>query len=115
MRAVLGIIVIEFPTAYATDAEDYMSKGLATRDALRDEPLISFCMAPHAPYTVSDKSFERIVTLAEQLDLPIHIHLHETRAEIDESLASPRRPAAGTTAPARAARTEPDRACTPCI
>ena len=87
MRAALGIIVIEFPTDYASDADAYISKGLATRDALRDQPLISFCMAPHAPYTVSDKSFERIVTLTEQLNLPIHLHLHETRAEIGESLA----------------------------
>lgn len=87
MRAALGIIVIEFPTDYASDADAYVSKGLATRDALREQPLISFCMAPHAPYTVSDKSFERIVTLTEQLNLPIHLHVHETRAEIDESLA----------------------------
>ena len=88
MRAALGIIVVEFPTAYAADAEDYLSKGLATRDALRDEPLISFCMAPHAPYTVSDRSFGRIATLAEQLDLPIHMHLHETHSEIEESTAA---------------------------
>ena len=27
MRAALGIIVIEFPTAYASDAQDYLSKG----------------------------------------------------------------------------------------
>lgn len=87
MRAALGIIVIEFPTDYASDADAYVSKGLATRDALREQPLISFCMAPHAPYTVSDRSFERIVTLTEQLNLPIHLHVHETRAEIDESLA----------------------------
>ncbi len=86
MRAALGMVVIEFPTAYAVDADDYLAKGLATRDTLRDEPLISFCMAPHAPYTVSDKTFERIVTLANQLDLPIHIHLHETGAEIAESI-----------------------------
>jgi 5-methylthioadenosine/S-adenosylhomocysteine deaminase len=86
MRAVPGIIVIEFPTGYASDAEDYLSKGLAARDALRDEPLISFCLAPHAPYTVSDRSFEHIGTLSEQLDLPIHVHLHETLYEIEQSL-----------------------------
>jgi 5-methylthioadenosine/S-adenosylhomocysteine deaminase len=86
MRAALGILTIEFPTAYAADADDYLTKGLATRDVLRDEPLISFCMAPHAPYTVSDRSFERIATLAAQLDLPIHVHIHETRDEIKESL-----------------------------
>ena len=86
MRAVLGILTTDFPTAYAADADDYLGKGLAARDALMDEPLISFCMAPHAPYTVSDSSFERIVTLAAQLDLPIHLHLHETASEIEESI-----------------------------
>ena len=86
MRAALGIVVIEFPTAYASDADDYISKGLAMRDRLRGDPLLSFCMAPHAPYNVSDATLERVVTLAAQLDLPIHIHIHETRAEIEESL-----------------------------
>jgi len=87
MRAALGIIAFEFPTAYAADANDYIAKGLAARDALRDEPLLSFCMAPHAPYTVSDRTFSKIVTIAEELDLPIHTHLHETTAEIEESIA----------------------------
>lgn len=86
MRAALGITVFEFPSAYGSGAEDYLSKGLATRDALLDEPLLSFCLAPHAPYTVADTTFERIATIADQLDLPIHIHLHETRDEIDNSL-----------------------------
>ncbi|MCC6657277.1 MAG: TRZ/ATZ family hydrolase [Rhodocyclaceae bacterium] len=87
MRAALGIVVIEFPTTYATDADDYLSKGLAARDRLRGNPLLTFCLAPHAPYTVADRTFERIVTLAAQLDLPVHIHIHETRGEIAESLA----------------------------
>jgi len=86
MRAVAGIIAIEFPTAYATDAEDYLRKGLATRDALRDDPLVAFTMAPHAPYTVADATLARIAVLAEELDLPVHIHLHETAEEIAESL-----------------------------
>jgi len=86
MRAVLGVTAIEFPTAYAADANDYLNKGLAARDAWRDEALLSFALAPHAPYTVSDRSLGRIATLAAQLDLPIHIHLHETQHEIDESL-----------------------------
>jgi 5-methylthioadenosine/S-adenosylhomocysteine deaminase len=86
MRAAIGLIAIEFPTAYARDPDDYIAKGLAMRDAMRDDPLLSFCMAPHAPYTVSDKTFERIVTIAEELDLPMHMHLHETREEITTSL-----------------------------
>jgi 5-methylthioadenosine/S-adenosylhomocysteine deaminase len=87
MRAALGIILLEFPTAYASDAQDYLRKGLAMRDELKNEPLLSFCMAPHAPYTVSDKSFEQILTLSEQLQIPINTHLHETHDEIRESLA----------------------------
>jgi 5-methylthioadenosine/S-adenosylhomocysteine deaminase len=85
MRAALGIILIEFPTAYATDAQDYLRKGLATRDELKNEHLLSFCMAPHAPYTVSDRSFEQVLTLSEQLQIPVHVHLHETLDEISES------------------------------
>ena len=87
MRAALGIIVIEMPSAYAADAQDYLSKGLATRDGLKDESLLTFCIAPHAPYTVGDKTFERIAMLQGELDLPLHIHLHETRDEIENSLA----------------------------
>jgi 5-methylthioadenosine/S-adenosylhomocysteine deaminase len=87
MRAALGIIVIEMPSAYAADAQDYLSKGLATRDDLKQESLLSFCIAPHAPYTVSDRAFERIAVLQGVLDLPLHIHLHETRDEIAQSLA----------------------------
>ena len=86
MRAVAGIIAIEFPTAYASDSDDYLRKGLATRDAFRDDPLTTFTLAPHAPYTVADTTLARIAMLAEELDLPIHTHLHETRDEIERSL-----------------------------
>lgn len=86
MRASLGITALEFPTNYASDAEDYLTKGLAARETWSDKPLLHFCLAPHAPYTVSNKTFERVATLAEQLNLPIHCHLHETRQEIADSL-----------------------------
>ncbi len=86
IRAALGIVLIEFPTAYATDADDYLAKGLAARSTYQNHPLISFCLAPHAPYTVSNHSFEKVGVLAAEMDLPIHIHLHETKEEISESL-----------------------------
>jgi 5-methylthioadenosine/S-adenosylhomocysteine deaminase len=87
MRSAQGMIVIEFPSAYASDAADYLRRGLELRDRSRDEPLASFCLAPHAPYTVSDASLRKISTLAAELDIPVHIHLHETKAEIERSLA----------------------------
>ncbi|HET7669001.1 MAG TPA: TRZ/ATZ family hydrolase [Burkholderiales bacterium] len=87
MRSMHGIIVIEFPTAYASDPADYLRKGLELRDRYGDEPLASFCLAPHAPYTVSDATFRQVATLAAELDLPVHCHLHETAHEIERSLA----------------------------
>jgi len=86
MRAVVGVTVLDFPTPYASDADDYLRKGLAARDAWRDHRRISFSLAPHAPYTVSDGTFERIASLAAELDTIIHIHIHETAQEIGESL-----------------------------
>ena len=91
MRASIGIITIDFPTPYASDADDYLAKGLAARDRFKDHPTLSFCMAPHAPYTVSDRAFARVVTIAEELDLPIHLHLHETHDEINQSMTHHRR------------------------
>lgn len=86
MRAVIGLIALDFPTAYASDADTYLHKGLAIRDQYSAEPLLAFSLAPHAPYTVSDKTLSKVLTYAEQLDLPIHIHLHETEDEIQQSL-----------------------------
>lgn len=87
MRACLGIIAIEFPSAYASDASGYLAKGFAMRDAYCDEPLLAFTLAPHAPYTVGDETLKQMAVLSEELDLPIHIHVHETRDEIAQSLA----------------------------
>lgn len=87
MRAALGMIAIDFPTAYASDSEDYLAKGLAVRDRYKGEARLSFTFAPHAPYTVSDDTLSRIGVLAGQLDVPVHIHLHETAHEIEESQA----------------------------
>ena len=88
IRAAIGLITVDFPTAYASDADDYLAKGLSARDELINEPLLSFCLAPHAPYTVNDRNFTQALTLAEQCEIPIHIHLHETKQEIEDSRQS---------------------------
>jgi len=87
MRAAIGMIALDFPTSYAADADDYLGKGLEFRDEFMDEPLISTCLAPHAPYTVGDQTFAAILTYAEQLNLNIHVHLHETEDEIVQGQA----------------------------
>ncbi|MFT4100530.1 MAG: TRZ/ATZ family hydrolase [Burkholderiaceae bacterium] len=86
MRAVLGIPVVEFPTPWATGPDDALQRGLALRDRLRDEPLIRFSLAPHAPYTVADATFEKIAALAAETGLPIQCHVHETADEIRRGL-----------------------------
>ena len=88
IRAAIGLVVIDFPTSYASDADDYLTKGLKLRDQFQQHSLLSFCLAPHAPYTVSDKTFSSVLTYSEQLNIPIHTHLHETKDEIRMSLAS---------------------------
>ena len=86
IRANIGLGVLDFATNYANDPEDYLTKGFAFRDQWRDHKLITTCLAPHAPYTISDKTFETINTYAEQLDLGIHMHLHETSQEVEGSI-----------------------------
>lgn len=84
-RARVGLPVIDFPTAWAGSDDEYFDKAGAVHDQWRDDPLIAMAFAPHAPYTVSDANFERIRMLADQLDLPVHLHLHETAQEVEQS------------------------------
>jgi 5-methylthioadenosine/S-adenosylhomocysteine deaminase len=86
IRAVIGMIALEFPTAYAASPDEYLSKGLALYDDYKSDPLITTVFAPHAPYTVSDKTFSKINSYANELDLPIHMHIHETQSEIETSI-----------------------------
>jgi 5-methylthioadenosine/S-adenosylhomocysteine deaminase len=85
-RAVVGLPVIEFPTAWARSQDEYFDKALEVHDLYRSHPLVRTAFAPHAPYTVGDASFERIRMLADQLDLPVHCHVHETEQEVADSL-----------------------------
>ncbi|MFA6041950.1 MAG: amidohydrolase family protein, partial [Methylophilus sp.] len=87
MRVNVGLVVLDFATNYAHDAGSYLAQGTAVRDQYKSEPGVSFDFAPHAPYTVSDATFEQVITLAEQLDIGIHTHLHETKDEISYSFS----------------------------
>lgn len=88
IRAKVGLIVIDFPSAYADNSADYITKGLALHEQLRQSDLCSTAFAPHAPYTVSDEPLQKIRTLADELDLPIHIHVHETAHEVEQAVAA---------------------------
>ncbi|ASR44541.1 N-ethylammeline chlorohydrolase [Xanthomonas citri pv. mangiferaeindicae] len=85
-RARIGLPVIDFPTAWASSDDEYFDRAGEVHDQWRDDPLIATAFAPHAPYTVNDANFERVRMLADQLDVPIHLHLHETAQEVEQSL-----------------------------
>jgi 5-methylthioadenosine/S-adenosylhomocysteine deaminase len=86
MRVCAGMIMIDFPTAYAANHEAYFARGLALNDEYRHHPLVRCTFAPHAPYTVSDEPLKKIRILADELDLQVHMHVHETGSEISDSL-----------------------------
>ena len=86
VRTNIGLVVLDFPTNYASDPEDYLLKGFEFRDKWRNEDLVSTSIAPHAPYSVSDEAFNLINTYSEELGIKIHLHLHETQWEIEDSI-----------------------------
>ena len=86
MRATIGLIVVDFPSAWAQDADDYLNKGIELHDQLHNNTLITTAFAPHAPYSVSDAPLQRIAMLAEELDIPVHMHVHETADEVQQAV-----------------------------
>lgn len=86
IRAVLGQIIIDFPSAWAKNAQEYLDKGQLLHEQYQDHPLINTILAPHAPYTVSDENLLKTKERADQLNTAIHIHLHETEDEINGSI-----------------------------
>ncbi len=87
IRLVVGMIALEFPTPWAATAEEYITKGLAVHDSYRTQPLVSTMFAPHAPYSVGDDTLKRIRQLADQLEVPVQMHVHETAAEVAEAVS----------------------------
>ena len=87
IRAAVGLIVIDFPSAWANDQDHYFARAIEVHDRYRQHPLVRTALAPHAPYSVSDTPLTRVRKLADELDLPVHIHVHETADEVAQSLA----------------------------
>jgi 5-methylthioadenosine/S-adenosylhomocysteine deaminase len=86
MRSVIGLIVLDFPSVWAQDADEYLHKALAVHDEIREMPLVGSAFAPHAPYTVSDEPLRQIAMYSSELDLPVHMHVHETASEVAQAL-----------------------------
>lgn len=86
MRAALGGAVLEFPTPYAADADAYIARALSSRDEFAVDAKLKLMVTPHAPYTVSDTTFQKLVMIANEMDdLLLMCHIHETANEPTES------------------------------
>jgi 5-methylthioadenosine/S-adenosylhomocysteine deaminase len=95
MRGCIGAPILEFPTAWAGSADEYLSKAEAMVVKGRADDtrgLLTYAISPHAPYTVADSSFVKIKAMADRLDTRIHVHLHETKAEVEDSVHGAKTP-----------------------
>lgn len=86
IRACIGLPVFEMATAWASQVDEYFEKGVALLESKSGQPLTSFSIAPHAPYSVTDKTLERAAEVSRRYSIPIHTHLLETKSEIRHSL-----------------------------
>ncbi|WP_028838140.1 TRZ/ATZ family hydrolase [Thermomonas fusca] len=86
-RALVGAVIIDFPSAWAKSDDEYFDRACELHDAWRGDPLVGTAFAPHAPYTVNDANFERVRMLSDQLDVPVHLHTHETAQEVADSIS----------------------------
>jgi len=88
IRACVGLPVVDAATAWAQSSDEYITKGVALHDEYRDDPLVTTAFAPHAPYTVCDATLARIRRAADEIELPVAMHLHESQHEIEQAVAS---------------------------
>ncbi len=86
MRGVVAESLIDFPTPRCATQEEMLAKQREVAEHFKDHPLIQPALAPHAPYTVCAANLVREADLAEELDIPLHIHLSETRWEVEKLL-----------------------------
>ncbi|QGZ31615.1 TRZ/ATZ family hydrolase [Stutzerimonas stutzeri] len=87
IRAQITIPVLDFPIPGARDADEALRKGVALFDDLKHHPRLSIAFGPHAPYSVADRTLENIRTLVAEMDIGIHMHVHETAHEMEEALS----------------------------
>lgn len=93
MRALITMPVLDYPSPWGSGPDEYFEKGLKAHDELHSLSRVCTAFAPHAPYTVSDEPLLKVRTLADELQVPIHMHIHETAQEVvDAEAASGKRP-----------------------
>jgi len=86
-RGCVGVGVLEFPNPFAKNADEYLSKAKDFALKWSKHDRITASIVPHAPYTVSDATFLKVKALAEEVNVVIQTHLHETSTEKNDSIS----------------------------
>ena len=86
LRGCVSSPIIEFPNPWGKNADECIDKATDIVKEYADHPMIHAGFGPHAPYTVSDQSYEKIIQRASDLNSWVHTHLHETESEIQQSI-----------------------------
>ncbi|MDG2176931.1 MAG: TRZ/ATZ family hydrolase [Gammaproteobacteria bacterium] len=86
IRTIQAAPVLDFPTVYAQDADEYIRKATELNDRYKNNNMVLVAFGPHAPYTVSDSPLKHISTLANELEIPIHMHVHENVHEVADAI-----------------------------
>jgi 5-methylthioadenosine/S-adenosylhomocysteine deaminase len=84
MRAVVGMPFADTPSPWANNAAESLTRSLSLRDKYKGNPLVSTAFAPDGAISLSDETFRRLATLADELDAGIMLNLHRSRGEIAE-------------------------------
>ena len=86
IRAQICVPLLDFPIPGARNFDEALHLGVELFGDLRHHPRIRIALGPHAPYTVNDENLNKVRVLADELDAPIQMHIHETASEVRESL-----------------------------
>ncbi len=88
IRVQLAFPIIEFPNVWSENAEEAIHKGLALFNKFRHHERVNVAFGPHSAYSVSTADLERVGMYTAELEIPIHMHLHETAVEVADARAS---------------------------
>jgi 5-methylthioadenosine/S-adenosylhomocysteine deaminase len=83
LRAVCAQTILKFPGPDARDYEEALENTRTFLEKWHGHPLILPAVGPHAPYTCTQEILHSAAALAKEFDVPLLIHLSETRQEVE--------------------------------
>jgi 5-methylthioadenosine/S-adenosylhomocysteine deaminase len=87
MRVSIGLVVEQAASRWAGDPDEYIEKGMALRDDYRGDPLVATHFALGPAHELDDTTLLRVRRLADELEIPIALPVHESASELDASIA----------------------------